>query len=152
MIHRADEEVLEAIFPNGVPQDVADKYGVYQALYHGPFGGSGPLGTLMIPLLDRLGYGRLSVVAPEQIDWRLAIGERVLAKYGDQQLPGVLEGIGVGTGTLMLRLDGVPGETELPRHAVKLAPVIELVMEKAEPKKADLLAEVEKKRAGPAAV
>ena len=121
MIHPADSELLSALLKSEeIPADVEEEYSIRQRMYHAT-GGNGPLLIwALIDMLRFLGYKRPEDPKPVSVDWRQKVGAQIVAKYGDQDMPGMLTGLGDG-GMLVCLLDGVETEVELPRYLVTLA-------------------------------
>jgi len=129
MIHPNDYDAMEKMFRGeAIPEDVKAEYDVVRKMAN-CYSVSGPLGpNLVIPMLRKLGYGRVEQKPQANVDWRSKIGERVLAQYGDKDVDGILIGLGIN-GRLSLDLEGY-GEVELPRHCVRVPPSEELIANK----------------------
>lgn len=120
MLHPRDEESLCALLRvSEVPEKVVAEYDIRQRMYHSG-GGTGPLGIgLLIGVLRHVGVALPEREVPVEVDWRKHLGEPVLVLYGDQKKSGKVMGL-VDGGNLVVLLDGVDGEVELPRHCVSL--------------------------------
>lgn len=123
MLHPDDaERVLNflRIDDGTVPEKVEREYDLLREVYV-RMGGSGPLGPAMLASMLR----GLKVAPPPKpkstviLDWRAHVGKPIVAKYGDQDLPGTLVDV-VDVMTVKVQLDGVPGEVEMGRGWVRL--------------------------------
>ena len=129
MIHPNDYNAMEKIFgtPN-LPEDVSKEYAIVRKMADA-YGHTGQLGlNLVIPMLRRLGYGKIVEKPIENVDWRRHVGCEIVAQYGDVLAPGVLSGIGTN-GRLWVKLDDY-GEVEVPRYCVKVKPEAALSTER----------------------
>jgi len=130
MIHPNDYSAMEKMFGNSdLPEDVRREYAVVRKMADA-YGHSGALGlNLVIPMLRRLGYGKIVEKPVQNVDWRNEMGARVVAQYGDVLAEGVLSGLGMN-GRLWVALDEY-GEVEVPRYSVKLKAEAALSTEKS---------------------
>ncbi len=122
MMHPHDFEILSILLRvDSMPDDIESEYAIRQRMYHG-CGGTGPLRALaLIEMLRFLGHEQPERPASTNVDWRQHIGARVVAQHGDVEVEGSLVAM-APDGGLVLLLDGVEGETELPRYLVRLCP------------------------------
>lgn len=124
MIHSSDYDAMEKMFRGSVPDDVRDEYAIVRKMAD-CYGHTGALGPyLIIPMLRRLGYGRVVERQVENVDWRRHMNEPVQVKYGDKVVDGKVVGLGVNSRLVVETREY--GELELPRHCVSLVPEIEL--------------------------
>lgn len=120
MIHPNDAEVLCSLLRvSDIPATIVDEYEIRRRMYHAG-GGSGALGIQqLIGVLRHVGVDLPARDVPVNVDWRDHVGDAIVAKYGDQDVSGTLVSLCDG-GNLVLVLDGIDGEVELPRYCVKL--------------------------------
>jgi len=89
------------------------------------YGHTGALGPyLIIPMLRRLGYGKVVEKQAVNVDWRRHMNEPVDVLYGDKHVDGKVVGLGVNGRRVVDTREY--GELEVPRHCVSLIPEIEL--------------------------
>lgn len=121
MIHPNDSEVLCSLLRvSDIPAEIVKEYEIRRRMYHSG-GGSGALGIQqLIGVMRHVGVELPAREVPVNVDWRAHVGEPIIAKYGDKDLAGALVGLCDG-GNLVVLLDGVAGEVEIPRHFVKLS-------------------------------
>jgi hypothetical protein len=129
LIHPNDYAAMEKLFRGqDIPDDLVDEYEIQRKMCDA-YGHVGALGmNLVIPMMRRLGYGKIVQQTVENVDWRRHMGENVIASYGDQKVAGKLTGLGIHH-LLGIELQGY-GYVELPRYCVQLAPTRELQVTK----------------------
>lgn len=125
MIHRVDSDAMEKIFNStNLPEDVQKEYAIVRKMAD-TYGHTGPLGmNLVIPMLRRLGYGKVVEKTVENVDWRRHMGAAVVAQYGDQKVDGKL--VSLSTNSRLIVDTEQYGELEFPRYLVSLKAPSEL--------------------------
>lgn len=129
MFHPEDYAAIEKLFRGAaIPEDLATEYEICRKMVTA-WGHSGSLGMyLIIPLMRRLGYGKIVEQVPVEVDWRTHLGDEVIVQYGDQRVGGKLLDL-CHHHRLGIQLEGY-GYVEMPRYCVQLVPSKELEIAK----------------------
>lgn len=126
MLHQTDlESILRATGLETVPKWLEDEYELWLTNFHKAFGSSGPLGSLLIPLLDKHELLKPIKNAPQTgpVDWRSLDADgsvRVEVNMFGTWMGGRYFGL-VEHGTLAVRLDDSEETKEMQPHVVRLA-------------------------------